>query len=108
MHAHPARETNSAFFAPAVLRCAGVSLDWKRFLRAIPDGSIHTISPGIEMKTLNRFTWLTVLGIAAGCAFQKAQQVKTDRLARKAAGEGGYERTHPKPGAPVMPAASPA
>ena len=49
------------------------------------------------MKALNKFTWLAVLGIAAGCALQKAQQVKTDRLARKAAGEGGYERTHPKP-----------
>ena len=48
------------------------------------------------MKTTIKLTWFAVLGIAAGCAIQKVQRVKSDRLVRQAAGEGAYERSHPK------------
>ena len=56
------------------------------------------------MKTTMKFTWFAVLGIAAGCAIQKIQRVKSDRLVRQAAGEGAYERSHPKPHEHAQPA----
>jgi len=49
------------------------------------------------MKSIERFTLLTVASGYAGYVIQQAIRTRSDRVSRLAAGESSYERTHPKP-----------
>lgn len=62
---------------------------------------VRTKRCDFPMNAMKKLTWLAVIATAAGCALQKVQRTKYERLARKAAGEGAYERTHPHSVNPV-------